>query len=42
MDSGINGQVTNEGSQHFHQGDMCAFDNTILRMASVTTQSEVT
>ena len=42
MDSGINGQVSNEGSQHFHQGDMRAFDNTILRMASVTTQSEVT
>lgn len=41
MDSGINGQMTNEGSQHFHQGDMRAFNNTILRMTSVTTQSEV-
>lgn len=33
--------MTNEGSQHFRQGDMRAFDNTILRMASVTTSRDL-
>ena len=42
MDSGIDGQVTNTGSQHFHEGDKRIFDNTILRMTQKTTQSEVT
>ena len=42
MDSGIDGQVTNTGSQHFHEGKKRIFDNTILRMTQKTTQSEVT
>lgn len=42
MDSGIDGQVTNTGSQHFHDGEKRIFDNTILRMSQTTTQSNVT
>ena len=42
LDSGIDGRMTNDGSQHFHQGDMRVFGNRILRMTSVTTQSAVT
>lgn len=41
MDSGIDGQVTNCGSQHFHEGSKRVFDNTILRMTQQTTQSRV-
>ena len=42
MDSGINGQVTNTGTQHFHEGKKRIFDNTILRMSQQTTESGVT
>lgn len=42
VESGIDGRMTNEGSQHFHQGDMRVFGNRILRMVSKTTQSGVT
>ena len=40
-DSGIDGQVTNSGSQHFHEGGKRVFNNIILRMTQQTTQSEV-
>ena len=42
MDSGINGQVTNAGTQHFHEGKKRIFDNTVLRMNQQTTESGVT
>lgn len=42
VSSGIDGRQTSTGSQHFHEGDKRIFDNTILRMRSVTTQSGVT
>ena len=42
LESGINGQVTNTGSQHFHEGAKRIFDNTILRMSEKTIQSGVT
>lgn len=41
VESGINGRMTNEGSQHFHQGDMRVLDDRVLRMVSQTTQSKV-
>ena len=42
MDSGIDGQVTNTGTQHFHEGSKRIFDNRILRMSQKTIQSAVT
>lgn len=42
IDSGIDGQVTNGGSQHFHEGAKRVFDRTVLRMTQRTTQSDVT
>lgn len=42
VESGINGQVTNTGSQHFHEGAKRIFNNTILRMTEKTIQSGVT
>ena len=42
VDSGINGQVTNTGSQHFHEGAKRIFNHKILRMTQKTTQSGVT
>ena len=42
VESGINGQVTCTGSQHFHEGDKRVIENRILRMVSKTIQSEVT
>lgn len=41
MKSGINGRMSNEGSQHFHQGEMRLLENRILQMVSQTTQSRV-
>lgn len=41
VESGINGQVTNTGSQHFHEGAKRIFNNTILRMTERTIQSAV-
>lgn len=40
--SGINGQVTNSGSQHFSEGTKRIYDYTYLEMISQTTQSHVT
>lgn len=42
VESGINGQVTNEGSQHFHEGTKRLYDLRILRMTSETLHSGVT
>lgn len=42
VESGINGRMTNEGSQHFHQGNMRVLDGQVLQMISQTTQSNVT
>ena len=41
VDSGIDGRVSNTGSQHFHEGDKRIFDNRVLRMVSKTIQSGV-
>ena len=40
LESGIDGRVTSGGSQHFHEGEKRMMGD-ILRMVSVTTQSEV-
>ncbi|MBR1584865.1 MAG: glycoside hydrolase family 65 protein [Clostridia bacterium] len=42
LNSGINGQVTCTGSQHFHEGDKRVIDGKIFRMVSQTIQSNVT
>lgn len=41
IESGIDGQVTNSGSQHFHDGEKRIYDNKFLQMVSKTTQSKV-
>ena len=40
--SGINGQMTNSGSQHFQEGERRVFDSQFVRMTQKTTQSEIT
>jgi len=40
--SGINGQMTNSGSQHFQEGERRVFDKQFVRMTHQTTQSEIT
>ena len=42
VESGINGQVTNMGAQHFHEGSKRLYDLRILRMTSETLRSGVT
>ena len=42
LESGVNGQVTCTGSQHFHEGDKRVMPGGILRMVSKTIQSGVT
>ena len=42
LESGINGQVTCTGSQHFHEGEKRMVDGHIFRMVSETTTSRVT
>ena len=39
--SGINGQVTNTGSQHFDEDDMRFFDKKYLQYNAVTTQRKI-
>nr|WP_318682946.1 glycosyl hydrolase family 65 protein [uncultured Acetatifactor sp.] len=39
--SGINGRVTNTGTQHFHEGKMRLHKGFIMEMCSATVQSEV-
>ncbi|MDN6900944.1 glycoside hydrolase family 65 protein [Oenococcus sicerae] len=41
LESGINGQVTNSGSQHFSEGIKVQHPNNILQMISETTQSKI-
>ncbi|UOY05928.1 hypothetical protein L0P88_18550 [Muricauda sp. SCSIO 64092] len=40
--SGINGQVTNSGAQHFEEGEKRIFDKEYLQMLQTTTASEIT
>lgn len=40
--SGINGQVTNSGAQHFEEGEKRIFDGAYLQMLQATTESEIT
>ena len=42
FDSGINGQMTNSGAQHFHEGEKRIFDKKYVQMLQQTTQSEIT
>lgn len=39
--SGINGQMTNSGSQHFSEGEKHLYEGKFIQMSPVTTQSEV-
>lgn len=39
--SGIDGRMTNSGSQHFLEGDKCCFDNRFLQCESKTAQSGI-
>lgn len=39
--SGINGQLSNSGSQHFHEGDKRIFEGKIMQMTPKTTQSGI-
>ncbi|WP_207208037.1 glycoside hydrolase family 65 protein [Xylanivirga thermophila] len=41
IESGIDGQVTNTGSQHFHEGEKRIYDATYMEMISKTIQSGV-
>ena len=40
--SGINGQVTNSGAQHFEEGEKRIFNKAYVQMLQETTQSEIT
>ncbi|KPL14796.1 MAG: trehalase [Bacteroides sp. SM23_62] len=39
--SGINGQLTNSGAQHFQEGEKRIFGNRFVQMVQKTTQSEI-
>ena len=39
--SGINGQVTNSGAQHFHEGEKRIFEGNYLQMLQKTTESDI-
>ena len=39
--TGIDGQMTNSGSQHFEEGESCVLPGNILQMCSKTTNSDV-
>lgn len=39
--SGINGQMTNSGVQHFSEGDKRLYDNKYLQLVQTTTQSKI-
>lgn len=40
--SGINGQMTNSGAQHFHEGEKRIFEQQHLQMLQQTTESKIT
>ena len=42
FDSGINGQMSNSGAQHFHEGEKRIFDKKYVQMLQQTTQSGIT
>ncbi|KHF28389.1 Alpha,alpha-trehalose phosphorylase [Anoxybacillus sp. BCO1] len=39
--SGINGQMTNSGAQHFHEGEKRIFDKKYLQLIQTTTESKI-
>ncbi|EOS58856.1 glycoside hydrolase family 65 protein [Paenibacillus barengoltzii] len=41
ISSGIDGQVTNSGSQHFHEGEKRIYDKTYLELIQTTTESKI-
>ncbi|AWP30011.1 glycoside hydrolase family 65 protein [Paenibacillus sp. Cedars] len=41
INSGIDGQVSNSGSQHFHEGEKRIYDKTFLELIQTTTESKV-
>jgi len=41
LNSGINGQMTNSGIQHFSDGDKRLFDNRYLQLVQKTTESKI-
>ncbi len=42
LNSGINGQVTNTGAQHFTDGDKRLYEGRYMQFVPVTTQSDIT
>lgn len=40
--SGLNGQMSNSGAQHFHEGEKRIYEKVFLQMLQETTQSEIT
>ena len=42
FESGINGQMSNSGAQHFHEGEKRIFDKRYIQMLQQTTQSKIT
>ena len=42
FDSGINGQMSNSGAQHFHEGEKRIFNKKYVQMLQQTTQSGIT
>ncbi len=41
FDSGINAQMSNSGSQHFHEGERRIFDKRFVQLIQTTTQSKI-
>ncbi|MGL5918102.1 MAG: hypothetical protein ACRCYM_02545, partial [Cetobacterium sp.] len=41
ISSGINGQVTNSGAQHFHEGEKRIYKKKFIEMISTTTESKI-
>lgn len=39
--TGINGRMTNNGSQHFSEGDKRLFDNTYMQYTQTTTETDI-
>ena len=42
IESGINGQFSNSGAQHFHEGERRIFDQQYVQMLQKTTDSKIT
>ncbi|GKU83589.1 glycoside hydrolase family 65 protein [Niallia sp. NCCP-28] len=41
VDSGINAQMSNSGSQHFHEGERRIFDKRFVQLIQTTTESKI-